>query len=172
MKYLIILFILAFSVSYSDEVSLNATVEYPEKKSNRTRIELIVEISNNSENLVSIGEKNGMLMETYIELWSLGKGVIVRNRTDAEWRREQAFALNPSIGMKPGEKKTYTYVLDELMPDDPDNDELSKSIIQNITRYGYGKGRIVLQFLNSENKHCEADCTFDIKKEKSDKTTR
>ena len=109
-------------------------------------ISLVVKVTNNDKEPITLGELNGDLINCEIELWFLGKGVKLRNKTDAEWRRKQAFIGSGATELMPGEFKQYTFVLKNLLPDDPDNDGFAKSLVQDVEHFKSGKGSVVLEY--------------------------
>ncbi len=145
MKFFILTFFLLPSLAFCSELDVRVAIEW-KKKNGKPKAIINLEIANNSKKEITVDDLNGDLIGCEIELWSLGKGVKVRQKTDAEWRREQAFASWGVKKLMPSQKLKYSFKLKELLPDDPANDDFSNSIIKNIEFLLSGKGQVNIEY--------------------------
>jgi len=146
MKLLIYLLLLIPAQLFSSEVRVEVYERFEAAEIRNATISLVVQVTNDGKIPVMLGELNGDLIGCEIELWFLGKGVKLRNKTDAEWRREQAFIDWKSIKLMPGASKKYTFELKSLLPDDPENDGFAKLLVEDVERFKSGKGCVVLEY--------------------------
>ncbi len=147
---IVILLIFYSSKSLCSEINLNISYDINEEDKYNVKITLFMEVSNQSEKPVYVEELNGETIGIEIELWTLGRGIKLWQKNDAERRRAYAFILPEYAKISPGEKRKYIFKLQDLLPDDPDNDELAKSIIKSVQSLRSGEGRISVRYCNSD----------------------
>lgn len=90
---------------------------------------LNITLRNSGKDSVYIPTLAGQLIDLRLDLWCSGKGIEVYPKYDAEWRREQAFIDYEWQLLKPGDNMQVSVNLGEMMPSDPDNDEIAKKIV-------------------------------------------
>jgi len=140
MKFFIVFFLLS-PLALCSEIDINVAVEWKDKKAT-----LNIEVTNHSDKTITINDLDGNIIGCEIDLWFLGKGVKVRQKTDAVWRREQAFAGYGVKEVAPDQKLEYSYLLNKLISGIPENDKFVKLMIRDITSFQSGEGQVNIDY--------------------------
>lgn len=117
------------SIDRKQEVIMTAKIGKGEKE----EYSVTILLKNETEHKIFIPELKGDWIDLRVDLWSLGKGVQLYHKYDAEWRRNQAFVNYDWKPIDPGGIATVVISLSEMMAADPDNDAFSSEVVENFS---------------------------------------
>jgi hypothetical protein len=138
MKILFVIIILCSSSTWASElVKLDAKIERSAKE-----LILNVTLANTGVDDVYIPTFAGQLIDLRLDLWCSGKGIEIYPKYDVEWRREQAFIDYKWQLLKPGANMQVSVRLGEMMPSDPDNDQVAKTLVDELIFLGKGRAYV------------------------------
>lgn len=130
------------------DVRVDVDAKVKDKEIGDADIFLTIKLTNESKNPIWVDSLDGEWINLEFEIWSSGRGIKLRSKNDAEWRRESAFILWESEKINSGETKNLTLQLKDLVSPHPENDELTASIIQEIRFLREGMGSVNIEYKN------------------------
>ncbi len=151
----LLLFVLAQNLVFAHIETKIATWYSKDDKS--VIIELTVK--NRSKELIFFNMLDHEICGIEIELWSHERGIRLRGKNDAEWRRVDAFVWRTEkLYIKPNESKKFKYSLIKLLPPDPGSDRLAKEIIEEVNFLEAGEGRIRVSYYTDDKSGEKVKC--------------
>lgn len=138
MKILFIAVILFCSLNWATaSVEVDANFKNTEKG-----LVLNIILKNPGKDNIYIPTLAGQLIDLRLDLWCTGKGIELYPKYDAEWRRAQAFINYEWQLLKPGDDMQVSVNLEEMMPSDPENDEVAKKIVNEFSFLKKGRAYV------------------------------
>lgn len=161
--FLLFLFFASYALCSEVNIEVGARFE-PTKVIHDPDIFFIIDIVNESQKDIMIKKLNGEIMDCGIELWIFEKAVKLWPRADAEGKREDAFILWDKETIKAGEKKRVVLKLRDLMSGYSENDDLARTIKEEVSFLRSGTGRVVLKYYDADEEEKIAEGKFDLEK--------